>query len=342
MSHRLHPTKNKKLPPDAPKKWYYIEYYPLGAHAGISRNVFYGTAAEAAEADRVHRQQVRKTPVNVNPQFCQVTADFIDWYKIESRPRTVESAELHIKHLSTIFHMLPLGAIPGMIEHYKKKRLAEGVKPITINKELNTLSVIFKYAVEKDLMGEAPKIKRFPGKMTKSPVPIMPSYEEMKAVVNEVRKEVRGIVMLEFYAGLRRAESHNLQAEDVLLDRRMIIIEGKGGKQRIVPIANDELFEELKSRKEAVKSGYLWIYPVTKKPYKRIDDSIKNAAVRLGYNGRWYHHLFRHGFGTTAIESGINLRSVQGLMGHSTSRTTEIYTHLAAAHLIKEMEKWGK
>lgn len=306
--------------------------------------MFQGTGLEARAYEQELRRAARKTPTLCNPQFEACIPDFMQWYRTERLPRTVEATELHIKHLQKHFGRLPLTAITtARIEHYKRTRLEEGVKPITINKELNGLSVLLKWAKDNNLIGAVERIKLFPGKMTRSPVPIMPPSAELEAVVMEVRPEVRGLAMLEYYAGLRRNEALHLRAEDVLLERKLLIVTGKGGKQRIVPIPprHTALIEELTRKIDEVKTGYLWVNPLTQRPYGNIVDSLKGAAERCGVKGRMYNHLLRHGFGTTAVESGIDIRTLQVLLGHSTSRTTELYSHLAATHLIAAMDKFN-
>jgi len=342
MSVSPHPTKNRHLPEGyTGPRWWYLSSYPDGRRGGRVNIAFYGTEAEARAADLEDRRQARKTPLAVNAQFEQCIPEFTAWYALEAMPGTVATMALHLRHLCRVLGKLPLTAItPAQVEHYKRVRAGEGVKPITVNKELNGLSVLLRWAQENNLIGEFQRPKLYPGKMTRSPLPVMPLASEFEAIVNEVRADVRGIVMLEFYAGLRRSESHNITAENVLLERGLIIIKGKGGKQRIVPIRHPPLLEELARKIDEVKTGYLWINPTTKKPYRRIDDALKAAAMRAGVNVRVYHHLCRHGFATTCIEDGVDLSSVSLVLGHSTTRTTEIYTHLAATHIIEQMAKF--
>ena len=338
MSIRPHPTKNRDLP--TPRHWYIVTY-PNGRKGKQVSDPFEGSEAEARAVESAVRKAQRKTPLRTGALLEQCIPDFIASYKVERMPRSVDSAQTRIVHLLKHFGKYPLTAITAsMVENYKRGRQAEGVKPITVNKELNILSVILKWAKTENMIGPFDPVKLFPGKMVKSPIPIMPPGDELEAVVMEVDPKVRGVAMLMFYAGLRRNEAHRLRAEDVLLKRGLLIIEGKGGKQRVVPVNNPLLIAELAQKIDEVGSGYLWVNPTTKRPYKSIIDAIKGAARRVGADGRWYNHLLRHGFGTTATESGIDLRSVQGLMGHSTSKTTEIYTHLAATHLIREMKRF--
>lgn len=302
---------------------------------------FYGTREEARSYDLEQRRAFRKNPIAASSQFNSLLPDFVASYRLDHLPQGVERTMRSLDILSRFFGRHNITSItPGMVEEYKRLRLEEGVKPVTVNKELCALSTLLKWAAENDYCEPPARVKKFPGKVTKSPVPVVPPGNDFERIIEHMDPRTRGLAMLMFYCGLRRNEALHLQAEDVLLERRLLIVRGKGNKQRIVPLQHPELIEELKKKLEEVKSGVLWISPYTGESYKDIRDGMKAAAKRAGVGGRVYNHLLRHGFGTTATESGISLRSVQELMGHSTSQVTELYTHIAAAHLTREMKKF--
>ena len=340
MSISLHPTKNRDIPESDPRKHWYVKYRPHGRAGREISEPFYGTKAAAKELNLALRRKARKTPVGVNPQFARIIVDFAAYYKLEHTHRTYETAMQRLDHLRAYYDRMPLTAItPAVIEQYKRERV-QHVKPITVNKELNILSAMLKWARDENLLDTVPVIKLFPAKMTRSPLPTMPTADELERIVAQVRPEVRGLAMLMLYAGLRRNEATRLKAEHVLLSRNLLIVRGKGNKQRIVPVVHPALIEELRQRCEAAgEGGYLWINPRTDNPYSGIDKELQRAAKAAGVSLRVYHHLLRHGFGTGSVEDGIGLKSLQELMGHSSSRTTEMYVHLAADHLIKEMGK---
>jgi len=337
MSVNPHPTKNKNL---AVTRFWQVVYYPLGKKGGKETKVFEGTKAEAMDHERGLRSKARKTPIAVNAQMERCLPEFFEWYKLDRAPLTVEAATRNLNRLCQYMGKLPLTAIgTDTIDHYKRARTAEGIKPASINNELFHLNVFFTWAAKKNLVASAMKCEQFPPKMTRSALPVMPTRAEFEAIIAKVRPEVRGIAMLEFYAGLRRAEALNITAECVFLERGLIVIMGKGSKQRIVPVQHPGLLEELKRKIEEVKTGFLWINPVTKNPYRNVRDSLRYAAKAAGINMRIYPHLLRHGFGTGAAESGMTIQAQQQMMGHSDVQTTMIYTHLAATHLISEMRK---
>lgn len=344
MSYRLHPTKNRKLPPNS-KKYWYVTYYPEGKKGGPKNVLYFGNEDGARMVDAELRRGQKSLTTAINPTIEKITADFLVSYRVDHRAKGTSRTAISLEHIKKFFGKMTLTSItPQVVEQYKISRLDEGLTPSTIQKELCCLSSLLKWAVEKDLCEPFVwKVKKFPGKLVKAPVPVVPSMSDAERIITEVRPNVRGLAMLMLYAGLRRNEALNLRAEDVVLERRVIIPLGKGGKQRIVPIVHPDLIAELERKIEEVKTGILWQSPYKKDgaPYTDIKDSLKRAAKRAGISMRIYNHLLRHAFGTHAIESGIDLRSVQLLMGHSTSQVTETYTHVAAAHLQREMEKFN-
>lgn len=132
--------------------------------------------------------------------------------------------------------------------------------------------------------------------------------------------------MLCYYAGLRKTEATRLEAKHVNWSQNYLLVTGKGNKERIVPM-HRKLCVYLRKRP---KSGFLFTNP------------LRRAADKAGLDQHVYMHLLRHGFGTHGIQSGINLRTMQLLMGHSSSQMTERYTTLAAQFLTEEMRKFGR
>jgi integrase/recombinase XerD len=140
---------------------------------------------------------------------------------------------------------------------------------------------------------------------------------------------------------MRRSEALTLKAEAISLKTNLILFTGKGNKERIIPIVTNRLREELERALEKVKRGYLFVNPKTSKPYYGIRKALIRAAEKAGIEKRVYHHLLRHSFGTHALAAGLNLRAIQGVLGHSTSKTTEIYTHLLGDYLSDEAKKFN-
>ena len=130
--------------------------------------------------------------------------------------------------------------------------------------------------------------------------------------------------------GLRVSEVCKLRVEDIDLDARtLLVVEGKGSKDRLLPIAK-LLYGELAAFIGSRLSGPLFPSPrgghYTTRALRYRVDALKHRA-RFGK--RLTPHTFRHSFATDLVERGANLEAVRQLMGHESIATTQIYLHLS-------------
>ncbi len=142
----------------------------------------------------------------------------------------------------------------------------------------------------------------------------------------------KAILMLAYSVGLRVSEVVNLRIEDIDSARMLIAIrQAKGKKDRIVPLSPRVLkvlrqYYRLYRPKEFLFNGQFG---------SRYSGTSCNQIVKR-YLGRKYHfHLLRHSCFTAMLESGTDLRIIQRIAGHATSKTTEIYTHVSNALLSR-------
>lgn len=148
----------------------------------------------------------------------------------------------------------------------------------------------------------------------------------------------RNRTMLEvlYSCGLRVSELCNLKLSDLYLEQGFIKVDGKGNKQRLVPISRraiDELNYYFIDRNcIKIKSGYEDFVFISKrgKNISRIMvfHIIKELAESIGLQKNISPHTFRHSFATHLLEGGCNLRAIQCMLGHESIATTEIYTHI--------------
>ncbi|KAA6301420.1 MAG: Tyrosine recombinase XerD [Candidatus Ordinivivax streblomastigis] len=148
-----------------------------------------------------------------------------------------------------------------------------------------------------------------------------------------------------YSCGLRVSELLNLRFSDLYLDEGFIKVEGKGGKQRLVPIS-----------KTAVNEVNLYLLDRNRLPIKKefedvlflsrrgtalsrimIFHFIKEYVAAAGIRKTVSPHTFRHSFATHLLEGGANLRAIQAMLGHEKITTTEIYTHLDRDFLRSEI-----
>lgn len=156
----------------------------------------------------------------------------------------------------------------------------------------------------------------------------------------------RAIIETLYSCGLRVSELCNLKLTDLYLREGFIRVEGKGSKQRLVPISHtaiDEINYYLPERAQIdIKPGYedyLFISAHRKKNLSRIMifHIVKELAEQAGITKEISPHTFRHSFATHLLENGANLRIIQEMLGHEHISTTEIYTHIDANRLRSEI-----
>lgn len=155
----------------------------------------------------------------------------------------------------------------------------------------------------------------------------------------------RTILEVLYSCGLRVSELCTLKLSDLYLEQGFIKVEGKGSKQRLVPIsprAIKELHYYFIDRNAiAIKPGYEDFVFISRrgKNISRIMvfHIIKELADRIGLTKNISPHTFRHSFATHLLEGGANLRAIQTMLGHESIGTTEIYTHIDRNMLRSEI-----
>ncbi len=324
--------------------WWIIRYYPQGKAGGLkTETVRGGTMAQARAIEMQLRREARGVShaVDASPTIAQAIPYFLDDYRLDHLPGGVAVMARYLARWSGELGNLRFPMItPRLIDEYKRRRLGSGVKPTTINKELSALSSIARWAKERGYSSSLPDIKRFPRKLTKAPLPDVPTREELLAVINCMRWPACGLFACLYFAGLRASEASGLRAEQVHVEAGMMIVRGKGNKERVVPIV-DELRPVLIRRLTEISTGLMW----PTRNGRRITDLkkyIATAKVAAGLTRHIHPHLLRHAFGTHATMSGVGLRSLQYAMGHSSPVTTEVYTTLSSQAIIDDVKKFGK
>ena len=161
---------------------------------------------------------------------------------------------------------------------------------------------------------------------------------------------IRNAAMLEllYAAGLRVSELINLKIININTETCFVRVFGKGSKERIVPIgqyARDKIEFYIRSaRPQLLKtniSKYLFIAragnPMTRQGFWKL---LRKYALEAQIVKKVTPHSLRHSFATHLLEGGADLRAVQIMLGHVDISTTQIYTHVARAHLIKMHKKY--
>lgn len=157
----------------------------------------------------------------------------------------------------------------------------------------------------------------------------------------------RNRTMLEvlYSCGLRVSELITLRYSDIYFDEQCIKVEGKGSKQRLVPIS-DTAIKEIRNylydrNKTIIKKGYEDYLFLSRRGTGlsriMVFHIIKQQTEKAGIHKTVSPHTFRHSFATHLLEGGANLRAIQAMLGHEKITTTEIYTHIDREFLRSEI-----
>ncbi|WP_245868093.1 tyrosine-type recombinase/integrase [Labilibaculum filiforme] len=169
-------------------------------------------------------------------------------------------------------------------------------------------------------------------------LPNVLSKNEIAAMINSTSNiKHKSLIALIYSCGLRRCEAINMELKDIDSNRMLIkIIASKGKKDRYVQLAKSTLLLLREYYKKHTPLKWVFEGP-NSKPYsaKSISNVIKSAAQRAGVKKRVYPHILRHSFATHHLEQGTDLRYIQEWLGHGSSKTTEIYTHVSNKDFIK-------
>lgn len=144
------------------------------------------------------------------------------------------------------------------------------------------------------------------------------------------------LVELLYGSGLRASELVSIPRNAVSPDRPFLILRGKGGRERLVPIS-DRARAAVAAWRAVVPAQSSWLFPGGKTHLSRIRlyQLLKELAAEAGIPpDRVSPHVLRHAFATHLLEGGADLRALQLMLGHADIATTEIYTHVDSARLV--------
>jgi len=183
------------------------------------------------------------------------------------------------------------------------------------------------------LAGDLPRPRR------EKRLPEVLSKEETSRFLGAlVNPKHRALVLLLYSSGVRVGEVIRLRAEDLDVSRGLLRVRrGKGAKDRETLLSARAL-EAVRIYQEAFQPRG-WLFPGTREgrhlSSRSVQRIVQECAQRAGIQKTVSPHVLRHSFATHLLESGTDIRYIQELLGHQSSRTTEIYTHVAATHLAR-------
>ncbi|MEM8791986.1 MAG: site-specific tyrosine recombinase XerD [Pseudomonadota bacterium] len=233
-----------------------------------------------------------------------------------------------------------------MIEAYLAAIEAEGLATSTRARRLSAIRQFFRFVYSDGLRTDDPAA-RLQGPRKERRLPGTISEREVTRLLDTARdgKDLRMHCLMEllYATGLRVSELVGLPANALRGDPRMILVRGKGGRERMVPLSDAArlvtarwLAERDVRDEQTVRAGQRpspWLFPSRSKQghLTRVAFwmALKTLAVRAGVDPEGLSpHTLRHAFATHLLANGADLRVIQQLLGHADISTTEIYTHV--------------
>lgn len=276
-------------------------------------------------------------------------------------PNTIEAYVRDVEKMLEFFDEAGVDYKSPKLEDFTNFLVEISSMGIAVRSQARIISGIkqfYKYLVVEDILKdspaelvEAPKIGRH--------LPSVLSVEEIDAIKGAIDLSKpeghrnRAIIETMYSCGLRVSELVNLKMSNVFFDEKYVRVEGKGSKQRLVPIS-DTAIRDINNylpwrRGLEIKPGnsdYLFLNRRGSKLTRQmVFIMITKFAEEAGVKTELSPHTLRHSFATHLLEGGANLRAIQQMLGHESILTTEIYTHISMDSLrnaISEFHPRGK
>ena len=225
-----------------------------------------------------------------------------------------------------------------------------GIQPRSQARILSGIRSFYHYLILDDYLEADPR------ELLESPqaglhLPEVLTIEEIDNLIESIdlstREGQRNRTILEtlYSCGLRVSELCNLKISDLYLQEGFIKVEGKGSKQRLIPISPRAIRELqlyfIDRNQFSIKKDYEDYVFISKRGTNisriMVFHIIKTLAEAIGLKKTISPHTFRHSFATHLLEGGANLRAIQCMLGHESIGTTEIYTHIDKSRLRSEI-----
>ena len=244
----------------------------------------------------------------------------------------------------------PFDATLENLETFSANLRDVGIQPRSQARILSGIRSFYHYLIMDDYL------QADPSELLESPqlglhLPEVLTIEEIDNLIDSIAlssdegQRNRTILETLYSCGLRISELCNLKLSDLYLDEGFIKVEGKGSKQRLVPISPRAIKELqlyfIDRNSMYIKPQYEDFVFISRKGKNisriMVFHIIKELAERIGLQKTISPHTFRHSFATHLLEGGANLRAIQCMLGHESIGTTEIYTHIDKSRLRSEI-----
>ncbi len=251
--------------------------------------------------------------------------------------------------LNQFLSLIPSNTLPITKEILLKylSNIHQMYQPRTIKRKIASIKAFFHYLEYEEIIETNPfnKIdlsfrqpKRLPKTIPSNTIQLFLStlYQEQKLCKTPFQSKtvLRDIAVIEllFATGMRISELCSLKQEDLDLENGTVLIFGKGAKERMLHISNENVIKALSDYKAAFENELKttdWLF-VNRLQQRLSEQSVRNMIKRYtkvaGIEIHITPHMFRHSFATLLLEADVDIRYIQKMLGHSSITTTEIYT----------------
>ena len=285
--------------------------------------------------------------------------DILSKYKVYLRLEkslSDNTVSAYLADISKLFQFLedeqihPLDVTLDNLETFSANLRDLGIQPRSQARILSGIRSFYHYLILEDYLQadpsellESPQIGfHLPEILTLDEIDLL--IESIDLSTNEGQRN-RTILETLYSCGLRVSELCNLKLSDLYLEEGFIKVDGKGSKQRLIPISPRAIRELqlyfIDRNQISIKKSYEDYVFISKwgKNISRITvfHIIKTLAEAISLKKTISPHTFRHSFATHLLEGGANLRAIQCMLGHESIGTTEIYTHIDKNRLRSEI-----
>jgi integrase/recombinase XerC len=285
------------------------------------------------------------------PQVAETVQNFLaSLRERNTSPHTLRAYARDLEDFSVYIGQRRWGDIDHItIRGFLSRLYEKGLSKTSVARSLAAVRSLYRWLAQEGMVEQNPAALVSTPKLPKK-LPRVPTMEEMNSVLDGDMPEVatfpqRDRLMLEllYGCGIRNSELVGINLDHIHLKNEIILIRGKGSKERYVPFGDavksalaaylpqrQQILSELRKTSPALlinaRGGRL-----TTRSVGRI---IKRIAVAKGLSADVHPHTLRHAFGTHMLEEGADLRAIQELLGHERLSTTQRYTQLSTRHLL--------
>jgi len=270
-------------------------------------------------------------------------------------PLTLEAYKRDLNQYLGYIELQQINKISNITSKHIRKYIRvlneRGMAPASISRIISSIRSYHKYLSSEELVKENPALILNTPKIPKK-LPSILSEQEISLIIDSIEKSSdfhhrdKAIIEMLYSCGIRVSELCSLEVSKLFLKDDLIMVTGKGSKERLLPIgkrAKKYINNYFKySRDKFIKrtsSSFIFVSKNGNQLTRAMINIILNKWTAIsGINKSVSPHTLRHSFATHLLEGGADLRFVQALLGHSDISTTQIYTHLDKQHL-KEIYK---